>query len=238
MSQLRPPRGTHDLLGDEIRRHRHVAESMLAEAVSAVQRLREEHDRFARDREQAVVLRREADELSRMYSEFDAFERYVAGQLGPRIADTAGELIERITSGKYAKVDLDENYGVRVFDGEEAFPIEQFSGGEKDVFALAARLALSRVVGGQALNRPRFLVLDEVFGALDQERRRQVLDVLCRLTQESEDFRQLFIVSHVEDVVESEMMDQIWRVTEQDGASRVEVSVRNELAERAALVGA
>ncbi len=219
-------------------RHRHVAESMLAEAVSAVQRLREEHDRFARDREQAVVLRREADELSRMYSEFDAFERYVAGQLGPRIADTAGELIERITSGKYAKVDLDENYGVRVFDGEEAFPIEQFSGGEKDVFALAARLALSRVVGGQALNRPRFLVLDEVFGALDQERRRQVLDVLCRLTQESEDFRQLFIVSHVEDVVESEMMDQIWRVTEQDGASRVEVSVRNELAERAALVGA
>ncbi|MGD9510070.1 MAG: histidine--tRNA ligase [Geminicoccaceae bacterium] len=27
MSQLRPPRGTHDLLGDEIRRHRHVAET-------------------------------------------------------------------------------------------------------------------------------------------------------------------------------------------------------------------
>ena len=27
MSQLRPPRGTHDLLGDEIRRHRHVADT-------------------------------------------------------------------------------------------------------------------------------------------------------------------------------------------------------------------
>jgi histidyl-tRNA synthetase len=33
MSQLRPPRGTHDLLGEEIRRHRHVAEA--ARAVSA-----------------------------------------------------------------------------------------------------------------------------------------------------------------------------------------------------------
>ena len=27
MSQLRPARGTHDLLGEEIRRHRHVAET-------------------------------------------------------------------------------------------------------------------------------------------------------------------------------------------------------------------
>ena len=33
MSQLRPPRGTHDLLGEEIRRHRHVAET--ARAVAA-----------------------------------------------------------------------------------------------------------------------------------------------------------------------------------------------------------
>ena len=32
MSQLRPPRGTHDLLGEEIRRHRHVAE--MARAVA------------------------------------------------------------------------------------------------------------------------------------------------------------------------------------------------------------
>ena len=62
--------------------------------------------------------------------------------------------------------------------------------------------------------------------------------MLCRLTQENEDFRQLFIVSHVEDVVESELMDQIWRVSEQDGTSRVDVSVRNELAEQMALASA
>ena len=30
MSQLRPPRGTHDLLGDDARRHRHVAHTALA----------------------------------------------------------------------------------------------------------------------------------------------------------------------------------------------------------------
>ena len=229
--------GLHRESRERVRSH-HAAESALAEALGAVQRLRDEQTRFTRERDQAMVLRREADDLGRMYTEFDAFERYVAGQLGPRIAETAGELIERITAGKYSRVDLDENYGVRVFAGEEAFPIGQFSGGERDVFALAARLALSRVVGGQALNRPRFLVLDEVFGSLDQERRRHVLDVLCRLTQENEDFRQLFIVSHVEDVVESELMDQIWRVSEQDGTSRVDVSVRNELAEQMALASA
>ena len=30
MSQLRPPRGTHDLLGDDARRHRHVADTARA----------------------------------------------------------------------------------------------------------------------------------------------------------------------------------------------------------------
>ena len=32
MSQLRPPRGTHDLLGDDARRHRHVADTARAVA--------------------------------------------------------------------------------------------------------------------------------------------------------------------------------------------------------------
>jgi histidyl-tRNA synthetase len=33
MSQLRPPRGTHDLLGGDARRHRHVADTARAVSV-------------------------------------------------------------------------------------------------------------------------------------------------------------------------------------------------------------
>ena len=35
--------------------------------------------------------------------------------------------------------------------------MDQFSGGERDVIALCARLALSRLIGGQAAHPPGFL---------------------------------------------------------------------------------
>ncbi|HEU5430399.1 MAG TPA: SbcC/MukB-like Walker B domain-containing protein, partial [Thermomicrobiales bacterium] len=200
-------------------------------------RLVAEQSAFAARQAAAVTVRREADDLLRMRDEFNGFERFVAEQLGPRIADYAGELIDRVTNQKYSRVELDQDYGLEIYDGDECFPLASFSGGERDVFALCARLALSRVIGGQAVNRPRFLVLDEVFGSLDQERRRQLLDMLGRLTQDSEDFRQLFVISHVEDVQESPAMSDLWRVVDVDGHSNVESRPRESGRELALATG-
>ena len=47
--------------------------------------------------------------------------------------------------------------------------------------ALCARLAMSELVGSSAVRPPRFLVLDEVFGSLDVERRTQLLETLGSL---------------------------------------------------------
>jgi exonuclease SbcC len=204
----------------------HAAEKALDRALDRETRLVAEQSAFAERQAAAIVVRREADDLLRMRDEFNGFERFVAEQLGPRIADYAGELIDRVTNQKYSRVELDQDYGLEIYDGDECFPLASFSGGERDVFALCARLALSRVIGGQAVNRPRFLVLDEVFGSLDQERRRQLLDMLGRLTQDSEDFRQLFVISHVEDVQESPAMSELWRVVDADGCSKVEARPR------------
>ncbi|MDP9365983.1 MAG: hypothetical protein M3Q10_17485, partial [Chloroflexota bacterium] len=85
----------------------------------------------------------------------------------------------------------------------------------------------SRLVGAQAAHPPSFLVLDEVFGSLDQDRRTQVLDTLGRLAAGTENFRQLFIVSHVEDVQLSAIVDEVWRVSEVAGVSRFENITRS-----------
>ncbi len=212
--------------GEAATRSLHDAEKALDRALDRETRLVAEQSAFAERQAQAIVVRREADDLLRMRDEFNTFERFVAEQLGPRIADYAGELIDRVTNQKYSRVELDQDYGLEIYDGDECFPLSSFSGGERDVFALCARLALSRVIGGQAVNRPRFLVLDEVFGSLDQERRRQLLDMLGRLTQDSEDFRQLFVISHVEDVQESPAMSELWRVIDVEGHSHVETRSR------------
>ncbi|HEX5499815.1 MAG TPA: SbcC/MukB-like Walker B domain-containing protein, partial [Thermomicrobiales bacterium] len=214
-----------------------AAETALARVLDRETRLTTDQAAFVERQNEAIATRREADDLLRMRDEFNGFERFVAEQLGPRIADYAGELIDRVTNQVYSRAELDQDYGLQIFDGDECFPLASFSGGERDVFALCARLALSRVIGGQAVNRPRFLVLDEVFGSLDQERRRHLLDMLGRLTQDSEDFRQLFVISHVEDVQESPAMSELWRVVDIDGHSKVETRSRESARDLALIAG-
>jgi len=175
-----------------------------------LQRLIDDADRKAR----------EADELQRMYDEFGEFDQYVARHIGPLLSETTERMLERVTDRKYDHVQFDENYGIEVFDGDEAFPLVSFSGGERDVVALCARLALSEIVGAAATRPPRFLVLDEVFGSLDSERRARLLGALGALARVGH-FQQMFIISHIDDVQLSPVMDEAWTIEERDGVSHV-----------------
>ena len=159
-----------------------------------------------------------------MYKEFNAFEQYVARRVRPQLEDMTSELVRVITENKYESVELDDDYGIKVWDGDVGnYPIEHFSGGERDVIALSARLALSRLIGSQAANPPSFMVLDEVFGSLDRDRRANVLDLLSSLAGSAESFQQLFVISHVDDVRLSPAFNEVWRVAERDdGSSRLE----------------
>ncbi len=203
---------------------RSLAHERQREAKAQRDRLVEEHQRIHELGERASASERQADLLDQMYREFTLFEQYVAMHMAPQLADHTSELVRAITEGKYDRVEFNENYGIEVFDGvDEKFPMEEFSGGERDVIALCARLALSRLIGSMAHRPPGFLVLDEVFGALDRDRRNAVLETLGALAGTADAFHQLFIISHVEDVRASPIFSEIWRVTETtDGISRLE----------------
>jgi exonuclease SbcC len=209
------------------------AQTALNDATGIRDRLVKESERVARLADRADTRAREADDFDRMYREFTVFDQFVAGRITPLLADQTSELLREVTDGKYDRVDFDDNYGLELYDGiTEKFPIEEFSGGERDVAALCARLALSRLVGGQSSHPPGFLVLDEVFGSLDQERRAQVLTTLGALAGTAEAFRQLFIISHVDDVRASPIFSEIWRLTETaDGVSAIEVQSQSALEE-------
>jgi exonuclease SbcC len=84
---------------------------------------------------------------------------------------------------------------------------------------LSARVALSKMVAATGAQALGFVVLDEVFGALDAERRRNVLLAFDRLKKT---FGQIFIISHVADVQESALLDELWMVEEdEEGKSTV-----------------
>ncbi len=172
---------------------------------------------------QAEAKRKELQELDLMYREFSEFDKFVAQKLTPQLSEITSDIVSAMTDGKYDRVTFDEDYGIEVFDStDEKFPLETFSGGERDAIALAARLALSRMIGSQAANPPGFLVLDEVFGSLDAERRERVLTLLGQHSHEF--FRQMFVISHIDDVQQSPVFDTIWQVTQsEDGSSDVVV---------------
>ncbi len=126
----------------------------------------------------------------------------------PQVERYMGLILPVITSGRYKAVQLEEDYTVRVFDPEagEFRPKEVFSGGTEDQLLLAMRLAFALALIPQAKGRnPEFLFLDEPLGSSDKVRREGILALMHR--ELSENFKQIFLISHVGDLeVEADMV--------------------------------
>lgn len=119
-------------------------------------------------------------------------------QLRPTLADYAGEFLSRITDGRYSQMEIDEQYNFTLLDDGARKTV--ISGGESDVVNLCLRLALARLITERAGLPLSLLILDEVFVSLDSERRQNVLEVLRELRTW---FRQILVISHIEDINEA-----------------------------------
>jgi exonuclease SbcC len=141
-------------------------------------------------------------------------------QLRPDLSDLASGFLNRLTNGRYSVVDLDEDHVPVIIDDGEAKRV--LSGGEEDALNLAVRLAISQMIAQRAGQPLSLLVLDEIFGSLDDERRTSVVDLLRSLADQ---FPQVILITHIESV--NEGFDRILRV-ELDPKSRV-ARVRDEV---------
>ena len=72
---------------------------------------------------------------------------------------------------------------------------------------LAFRLAISQMIAERAGQPLSLLVLDEIFGSLDEERRRAVIDLLRSLADR---FSQVILVTHIDSLREG--FDRVVRV--------------------------
>ena len=126
--------------------------------------------------------------------------------LRPDLAERASLLLSDLTGGRYPDLDLDESYLATIVEDGEAKPV--ISGGEEDVVNLALRLAISQMIAERAGMPLSLLVLDEIFGSLDDERRASVLDLLRAL---SDRFPQVVLITHVEGMRDA--FDRVVRMT-------------------------
>lgn len=146
------------------------------------------------------------------------FKDHLIGRIRPVLSLHAGRLFRELTDGRYADLEVGEDYGLLVHEDADAFALERFSGGEGDLANLCLRLAVSQVVAQRAGSEGfGFLALDEVFGSQDETRKANILRALTGLSGR---FRQILLITHISDIKEA--AENVLRVEAlDDGTSRV-----------------
>ena len=125
--------------------------------------------------------------------------------LRPDLSDLASSFLRDLTNGRYTELELDEDYGTTLLDDGD--PKAVISGGEEDVANLALRLAISQMIAERAGQPLSLLVLDEIFGSLDEDRRLAVVDLLRSLADR---FPQVILITHIDSVRDG--FDRVIRV--------------------------
>ena len=173
-----------------------------AEAVEVVVRRQTERD----ERERAATAT--AGELA-LHQELDRaltdLRNDLNSSLRPDLSDRASAFLSDLTHGRYVELELDEEYSATVLDDGD--PQSVISGGEEDIANLALRLAISQMIAELAGQPLSLLILDEIFGSLDDSRRSAVIDLLRSLADR---FSQVILVTHIESV--NDGVDRVVRV--------------------------
>ena len=129
------------------------------------------------------------------------YRQFLISRIRPKLSEIAGYLLSELTAGKYTGVELDEEYNLYIFDGNVKYPLQRFSGGEADIANLCLRLAISQLIASSSGVETGFIIL-------------QALNNL------SKKFRQIILITHVEDIKDT--VENIIEVTEnEEGISQI-----------------
>jgi len=182
-------------------------------AVEAVARRQAERERQAA---RVEALRTEVRVHEALDETFGELRTELNAQLRPELSAIASGFLADLTDGRYHELELDEQYRILVLEEGEPRPV--ISGGEEDIANLVLRLAISQLVAERAGQPLSLLVLDEIFGSLDEQRREHVVALLRRL---GDRFPQVVLITHIESVRDS--VDRVLRVSVDPatGAARV-----------------
>jgi len=172
-------------------------------------------------------------EQYRQYQAFDLLYREVFHEKGfplvllreflQDVELNAESYIQRFMPDKSIRVEADEDgrVAIDVVDGSSVRELATYSGGETVLIGFAVRLGIARAIAERHVAyAPRFLIIDEGFGPLSPEFRREVLKMLNELSQ---DYERIIVISHIDDVRESLLFaNQIHVSRNSEGISNLE----------------
>ncbi|MCC7195203.1 MAG: SMC family ATPase [Gemmatimonadaceae bacterium] len=191
-----------------------AATEAMAAAQAAADRAATARANLALASQRVEALERERqlhEELHRAYSDLRTDLNHA---MRPELSDLASAFLAELTDARYTGLELDDKYRIVVL--EDGVPKPVISGGEEDLANLVMRLAISQMIAERAGQAFSLLVLDEVFGSLDDIRRQNVVSLLRGLQDR---FEQVILITHIEDVRDG--LDHVFEVRrdEHTGAS-------------------
>ena len=145
----------------------------------------------AQELEEARLAHYYGEKLGQLFAEY---RHDLIASIRPSLADLSSRLFSDMTDGKYSLVELDEKYNLRVMDSGAFYGVDRFSGGEKDLANLCLRLAISLALTESAGMQRSFVILDEVFGSQDNQRKELILKSMGKLKNR---FPQILLITHI-----------------------------------------
>src|SRR5687767_6145861 len=173
------------------------AQEQVTSATRALEVAQQTVEDLKRKQEELDVMqteRRMHDELDRAFSDLRTDLNY---QLRPELSELASAFLSELTDARYTELELDDQYNIVII--EDGIPKPVISGGEEDLANLVLRLAISQMIAERAGQNFSLLILDEVFGSLDEARRFNVVELLRGLQDR---FEQVILITHIEPVRE------------------------------------
>lgn len=160
---------------------------------------------FARVAEALKILKDDRiihDELDRTYADLRTDLNLL---LRPELSDLASSFLGELTDDRYTHLELDDQYNILILEDGRSKPV--ISGGEEDLANLVLRLAISQMIAERAGQAFSLLILDEVFGSLDIDRRGNVVELLRRVQDR---FEQVILITHIDSIRDG--VDQVIEV--------------------------
>ena len=163
------------------------AAALRSQAEGRLQQARETAERVG-------ALREDARYVERVTVLLDGFRDHLVARIGPELSREAEALFRELTNHEYEDLRIsEEDLAIQIADGGAYFDIARFSGSETDLANLALRVAISVHLSRMSGADVGLMVLDEVLGSLDAERKDLMVQAMGRL---GERFHQLFVITH------------------------------------------
>ncbi len=146
----------------------------------------------------------------------DGIQRIIRARAKPLLEKYTREFFERFNL-EFSDVQMDDDYNISVLGPIGTQTIDQISGGERVALAIALRLAIARVLS----ERVETIIMDEPTTHLDEERRRELVNILNSFFREgSRIFPQMIVITHHTEI--EDVADIVYSVKKKEGCSVVE----------------